>query len=46
MDSSSCGSQEKGCKTVAGEIFSSDGQRRGEPRPSLFFVPVLSFGQA
>ena len=28
MDSSSCGSQEKGSKTVAGEIFGTDGQHK------------------
>jgi len=28
MDSSSCGSQEKAPKTVAGEIFGSDGQHK------------------
>ena len=28
MDSSACGSQEKGSKTVAGEIFGTDGQHR------------------
>jgi hypothetical protein len=28
MDSSSCGTQEKGSKTVAGEIFGTDGQHK------------------
>jgi hypothetical protein len=28
MDSSACGSQEKGSKTVAGEMFGTDGQHR------------------
>ena len=28
MDSSSCGSQEQGSKTVAGEIFGTDGQHK------------------
>ena len=28
MDSSACGSQEKGSKTVAGEIFGTDGQHK------------------
>ena len=28
MDSSSCGMQEKGSKTVAGEIFGTDGQHK------------------
>lgn len=28
MDSSSCGSSEKGSKTVAGEIFGTDGQHK------------------
>ena len=28
MDSTACGSQEKGSKTVAGEIFGTDGQHR------------------
>ncbi len=28
MDSSSCGSQEKGSKTVAGEIFGTDGHHK------------------
>jgi len=28
MDSSSCGSREKGSKTVAGEIFGTDGQHK------------------
>jgi hypothetical protein len=28
MDSSSCGAQEKGSKTVAGEIFGTDGQHK------------------
>jgi hypothetical protein len=28
MDSSSCGSQEKGSKTVAGELFGTDGQHK------------------
>ena len=28
MDTSSCGSQEKGSKTVAGEIFGTDGQHK------------------
>jgi hypothetical protein len=28
MDSSSCGTQEKGSKTVAGEVFGTDGQHK------------------
>jgi hypothetical protein len=28
MDSTACGSQEKGSKTVAGEIFGTDGQHK------------------